>query len=311
MIKENSVRRGLAGCESSRNKAGSNSADALCLCHCLSVSRVPSTASMAFRRRGFRRGWGGPFWGPAPLLYTGAAVGAGYAIGRRGGDYYGEDPYPQPGVAPQQRPSQLIVRVHAGSGLRDRCWTTRQDVVAEVYLYIDGSLFSRARVPEVARGGGGDPVWRGGRNAVALPLPPRLDLARASLSVQLLCANVLMQDQLIGTTGQGCAAVADGQPRDTEVGPRGRLTWTVEYQPGLDQAVDARPAARAQPPPQPAVYGAVPMATAKPVPAYAPPPAYEQPPPPPAYQQPPPAYEQPPPPAYEEPLPDNPFVPKS
>ena len=113
-----------------------------------------------------------------------------------------------------------------------------------------------------------------------------------------------MQDQLIGTTGQGCAAVADGQPRDTEVGPRGRLTWTVEYQPGLDQAVDARPAARAQPPPQPAVYGAVPMATAKPVPAYAPPP-------PPAYQQPPPAYEQPPPPAYEEPLPDNPFVPKS
>ena len=47
-------------------------------------------------------------------------------------------------------------------------------------------------------------------------------------------------------------------------------------------------------------------------PAYAPPPAYEQPPPPPAYQQPPPAYEQPPPPpAYEEPLPDNPFVPKS
>ena len=121
-----------------------------------------------------------------------------------------------------------------------------------------------------------------------------------------------MQDQLIGTTGQGCAAVADGQPRDTEVGPRGRLTWTVEYQPGLDQAVDARPAARAQPQPQPAVYGAVPMATAKPVPAYAPPPAYEQPPPPPAYQQPPPAYEQPPPPpAYEEPLPDNPFVPKS
>ena len=178
---------------------------------------------MAFRRRGFRRGWGGPFWGPAPLLYTGAAVGAGYAIGRRGGDYYGEDPYPQPGIAPQQRPSQLVVRVHAGSGLRDRCWTTRQDVVAEVYLYIDGSLFSRARVPEVARGGGGDPVWRGGRNAVALPLPPRLDLARASLSVQLLCANVLMQDQLIGTTGQGCAAVADGQPRDTEVGPRGRL----------------------------------------------------------------------------------------
>ena len=157
---------------------------------------------MAFRRRGFRRGWGGPFWGPAPLLYTGAAVGAGYAIGRRGGDYYGEDPYPQPGIAPQQRPSQLIVRVHAGSGLRDRCWTTRQDVVAEVYLYIDGSLFSRARVPEVARGGGGDPVWRGGRNAVALPLPPRLDLARASLSVQLLCANVLMQDQLIGTTGR-------------------------------------------------------------------------------------------------------------
>ena len=52
---------------------------------------------MAFRRRGFRRGWGGPFWGPAPLLYTGAAVGAGYAIGRRGGDYYGADPYPQPG----------------------------------------------------------------------------------------------------------------------------------------------------------------------------------------------------------------------
>ena len=63
---------------------------------------------MAFRRRGFRRGWGGPFWGPAPLLYTGAAVGAGYAIGRRGGDYYGEDPYPQPGVAPQQRPSQIL-----------------------------------------------------------------------------------------------------------------------------------------------------------------------------------------------------------
>ena len=56
-----------------------------------------------------------------------------------------------------------------------------------------------------------------------------------------------MQDQLIGTTGQGCAAVADGQPRDTEVGPRGRLTWTVEYQPGLDQAVDARPAARRRP----------------------------------------------------------------
>ena len=84
---------------------------------------------MAFRRRGFRRGWGGPFWGPAPLLYTGAAVGAGYAIGRRGGDYYGEDPYPQPGVAPQQRPSQLVVRVHAGSGLRDRCWTTSCRVV--------------------------------------------------------------------------------------------------------------------------------------------------------------------------------------
>ena len=162
---------------------------------------------MAFRRRGFRRGWGGPFWGPAPLLCAGPAVGAGYAIGRRGGDYYGEDPYPQPGVAPQQRPSQLVVRVHAGSGLRDRCWTTRQDVVAEVYLYIDGSLFSRARVPEVARGGGGDPVWRGGRNAVALPLPPRLDLARASLSVQLLCANVLMQDQLIGTTGQGLSLI--------------------------------------------------------------------------------------------------------
>ena len=105
MIKESSVGSGLAGCESSRNKL----APALPLPVCLAPNA--STASMAFRRRGFRRGWGGPFWGPAPLLYTGAAVGAGYAIGRRGGDYYGEDPYPQPGVAPQQRPSQLVVRV--------------------------------------------------------------------------------------------------------------------------------------------------------------------------------------------------------
>ena len=278
-----------------------------------------------FRGGGFRRG---PFlWGPAPLLYTGAVLGAGYAYGRNQQDYYGEDAYPQQGVA-QQQPSQLVVRVHAAAGLRDRGWTQRQDVAAEVYLYVDGRLFSRGRVPEVARGGGSDPVWRGGRNAVSLPLPPRLDLSRASLSVQLLCANTLMQDQPIGTTGQGAAHVADGQPRDTEVGPRGRLTWTVEYHPGLDQAVDARPAAPAT---QPAVYAAVAVPSAKPVmpvaygaplPAYAsepppahgtpPPPAYAPPAPPPAYGAPPPIYApEPPPPAYELPLPDNPFVPKS
>jgi len=194
---------------------------------------------------------------------------------------------------------------------RDRGWTQRQDVAAEVYLYVDGRIFSRGRVPEVARGGGGDPVWRGGRNAVSLPLPPCLDLSRASLSVQLLCANTLMQDQPIGTTGQGAAHVADGQPRDTEVGPRGRLTWTVEYHPGLDQAVDARPAAPAA---QPAVYVAVAVPSAKPVMpvAYgAPLPAYASEPPP-AYGVPPPIYApQPLPPAYELPLPDNPFVPKS
>ena len=213
MKKESSVRRGLAGCESSRNKLAPTllmpSASATACLY-----REPSTASMAFRRRGFRRGWGGPFWGPAPLLYTGAAVGAGYAIGRRGGDYYGEDPFPSR-AAPQQRPSQLVVRVHAGSGLRDRCWTTRQDVVAGSTAHRRKSVQPRPRARGRARRRR-RPVWRGGRNAVALPLPPRLDLARASLSVQLLCANVLMQDQLIGTTGQGCAAVADGQPRDTE-----------------------------------------------------------------------------------------------
>ena len=54
------------------------------------------------------------------------------------------------------------------------------------------------------------------------------------MTIHLLQANVAFSDAVVGAATQPVGKALDGNPRETALAPRGTVTWSVEYRPGVD-----------------------------------------------------------------------------